>query len=62
MAVRSTQPVREMSARNISWGRIRRPVRRLTTLPLSGANGLEIWEADPRTNLRACPGIALLLN
>jgi len=31
-------------------------VRRLTTLPLSGADGLEIWESKPPETLRACNG------
>jgi len=42
MALGSTQPLTEMSARNISWGKGGRYVG-LTTLPLSCADCLEIW-------------------
>jgi len=29
----------------------------LTTLPLSGADCLEIWEPHPPDTIRACPGL-----
>jgi len=52
MALDSTQPLTEMSTRNISWGKGGRYVG-LTNLPPSCADCLEIWET-PGT-LRACP-------
>ena len=57
----STQPLTEMSTRNIYWrggGRDKggRCVR-LTTLPSSYADCLEIWEPQPPGTLRACPGL-----
>jgi hypothetical protein len=51
-----TQPVPEMSTRNNSWGKGGRCVG-LTTLPLSCADCLEIWEPQPPGTLRACPGL-----
>jgi hypothetical protein len=62
MALGSTQPLTEMSTRNISCGRGGGKGGRclgLTTLPPSCADCLEIWEPQPSGNLRACPGIAL---
>ena len=49
-----TQPLTEMSTKNISWG-----VRRvgLTTLPPSCADNLEMWEPHPPATLRDCPGL-----
>jgi len=52
MALELTQPVTEMSTRNISWGRH----VGLTTLPPSCAECLEIWVPQPPGNLRAWPG------
>jgi hypothetical protein len=60
MALGSTQPLTEMSARIISWG-----VGGgkgglcvgLTTLPPSCADCLEIWEPQPPGSLRASPGL-----
>ena len=42
-----------MSTRDISWGKVGRCVG-LTSLPLSYADCLEIWEPQPPGNLRAC--------
>jgi hypothetical protein len=58
MALGSTQPLTEISARNISWerGKGRRCVG-LTNLPLSYADCLEIWGPQPPENLRACPDL-----
>jgi hypothetical protein len=58
MALGSTQPLKEMSARNISWGKGGRCVR-LRALPPSCADCLKIWEPQPPGTLRACNGIAL---
>jgi hypothetical protein len=54
MALGSTQPVTEMSDRNISWGKGGWCVR-LTTLPPSCSNCLEIWEPHSPGTLWACP-------
>jgi len=51
-----TQPLTEMSTRNISWGKDGRYVG-LTTLPPSCADCLEIWEPQPTGTLWACPGL-----
>jgi hypothetical protein len=50
MTLELTQPLSEMSTRNISWGKGGRCVR-LTTLLPSCAEYLEIWEPEP-------PGLA----
>jgi len=52
MALKSTQPLKEMSKE----GKCGRCVG-LTTLLLSCADCLEIWEPRPRGTLRACPGL-----
>jgi hypothetical protein len=57
MALVSTQPLTEMSTRNISWGKGGQRVG-LTTLPPSCADCLKIWEPQPLGNLKACNGIA----
>jgi len=44
MALRSTQPLTEMSTRNISWGAKDGRWVGLTTLTLSCADYLEIWD------------------
>jgi len=44
MALGLTQPLTEMSTRNISWEVKGGQCRGLTTLPPSGADCLEIWE------------------
>ena len=56
MALGLTQPLTEMSTRNISWGKGRRWLR-LTTLSPSCAHCLEIWEPQPPGTLKACPGL-----
>ena len=66
MTLRSTQPLKEMSTRDTSWGKGGWDVG-LTTLPPSCANCLEIWEPQPLGTLRASPGLkwdcfAFLLN
>ena len=57
MALGCTQPLTEMSTRNISWGGKGNRCVRLTTLPPSCAECLEIWEPQLPGNLRACPGL-----
>ena len=57
MALGLTQPLTEMSSRNISWGKGGRCVG-LTTLPHSCADCLEIWEPQIPGTLRACPGLS----
>src|SRR5215468_5222175 len=56
MALGLTQPLTEMSTRNISWGKGGRCVG-LTTLPPSCADCLKIWEPQPPGTLRACQGL-----
>jgi len=56
MALSLTQPLTEMSTRNISWDKGGRCVG-LTTLLPSFADSLEIWEPQPPGNLGACPGM-----
>jgi len=56
MALGLTQPLTEMSNRNISWGKGGRCVG-LTTLLLSCADFLEIWEPQTPGTLRVCPGL-----
>jgi hypothetical protein len=53
MALGSTQPLTEVSYRNISWGKGGRCVG-LTTLPPSCDNCLKIWEPQTFGILRAC--------
>ena len=55
MALGLTQPLKEMSNRNISWGKGGRCVG--LTLPPSCAYCLEIWEPEPPGTLWACPGL-----
>jgi len=56
MAPGLTQPLTEMSATNISWGKGGRCIG-LTTLPPSCPDCLEIWEPQRPGTLRACPGL-----
>jgi hypothetical protein len=54
--LRSTQPLRETSTRNISWwGKVGRCVD-LTTLPPSCADCVEVREPQTPGTLRACTG------
>jgi len=56
MALGSTQPLKEMSTRNVSWGKGGRCVELTTSAP-SCADCLEIWEPHPPGTIRACPGL-----
>ena len=56
LALGLTQPLTEMSTRNISWGKGGQCIG-LTTLPSSCAECLEIWEPQPSGTLRVCPGL-----
>ena len=56
MALGSTQPLTEMSTRNISQGNSSWCVG-LTTLPSSCASCLEIWEPQRPETLRVCQGL-----
>jgi hypothetical protein len=56
MALGLTQPLTEMSTRNILWGKGGRCVG-LTTSPPSCADCPEIWEPQTPGTLRACPGL-----
>jgi len=56
MVLGLTQPLTEMSTKNISWGGKGCRFVGLTTLRPSCANCLEIWEPQPPGTLRACPG------
>ena len=59
MAMGSTQTLTEMSIRNISvWGgEIKATGARLTILPPSCADCLELWEHQPSGTLTACLGL-----
>ena len=57
VALGSTQPLTEMSTRNISWRVKAARCIGLTTLPPSCADCLEIWEPQYPGTLRACPGL-----
>jgi hypothetical protein len=57
MALGLTQPLTEMSIRNISWGCKGGRCVRLTTLPHSSTDSLEIWEHQTLGTLRSCPGL-----
>jgi len=58
MTLVSTQPLTEMSTRNISWEVKGGRCVGLTTLPPSCADCHEIWEPQPPGTLRAYSGIA----
>jgi hypothetical protein len=53
MALGSIQPLREMSTKNIFWGKGGRCVG-LTNLPPSYADSLKIWEPQHSGTLRDC--------
>ena len=55
MALESTQPLKEISTRNISWGFKGGRCVELTTLPPSCADCLEILEPHPPGTLRVSP-------
>ena len=57
MTLGSTQPLTEMSTRNISWGSKGGWLVGLTTLSPSCADCLQIWEPHPPGTFRACPGL-----
>jgi hypothetical protein len=64
MALGLTQPVTEMSTKNISWGGKGGQYIGVTTLPPSCSNCLEIWEPPPKLlelsgPIQASTGIAL---
>ena len=63
MTVGSTQPLTEMSTRNISWGQ-RRPVRKADNLSLSCAvvtKSGRLNFLEPSGPVQACKGTALPL-
>jgi hypothetical protein len=63
MALGSTQPLTEMSTRNLPGGK-KRPRVGLTTLPPSVSRMSKIWKLQPLATLRAsttCTGIILPL-
>jgi len=57
MALGSIQPLREISTRNISWGRKGNWCMGLTNLPPSYADCVDIWEPQPPGTHRACLGL-----
>jgi len=57
MTLGLTQPLTEMSTRNIFWGGKGGQCIGLTTLPPSCADCLEIWEPQPPGTLTASPGL-----
>jgi hypothetical protein len=60
MTLGSTQPITEMSTRNISWGKGGQCVR-LTTLPPSSADCLKSWAPQPLGLSRPVMGMLYLL-
>jgi hypothetical protein len=57
MALGLNQPLAEMSTLEYFLGGKGGQCLGLTTLPLSCAESLEIWEPQPPGILRACPGL-----
>ena len=53
MALGSTQPLTEMSTKNISWGGKGSECQGLTALSVSCADCLEIWQPQPPGALMA---------
>jgi hypothetical protein len=58
MTLGLTHPLTEMGTRNIPWGEGGLCIW-LTTLPLSCADCLKIYEPQPPGTLKACQGLAL---
>jgi hypothetical protein len=56
MALELTQALTDTNTKSISWGKGGGCVR-LTILPHSRADCLEIWERQLPGTLRACPGL-----
>ena len=54
LALWLTQPLTEMSTRNISFGGFRWLVHRIENLNPSCANCLKVWEPQPPGTLRVC--------
>ena len=57
MALVLTEPLTEMSTRNISWGDKDGRWVGLITIPPSCADCLEIWEPKPSGTHRDSPGL-----
>ena len=57
MVLELTQPLTEVSTRNIFWGGKGGRWLGLTTVSPSCADYLEIWEPQTPGTLRACPGL-----
>jgi hypothetical protein len=56
MVLGSTQPLTEMSTRNVSWGEGGRCVELITLLPKC-VDCLKIWEPQPPGTLRTSQGL-----
>jgi hypothetical protein len=57
MALGSTQPLKEISTRNISWGVKVAGAYGSQTYHLPVPNVLKFWEPQPPGTLRACTGL-----
>ena len=57
MALGSTQPLTDTSTRNTAWGGKGGRCLRVTNLPLSYADCLEIWEFQPPGTIGSSPGM-----
>jgi len=57
MALGSTQPVREMSTRDISWGLKAAGAQGLQPYHLHGPTVEKSWEPQPHEALRTCSNI-----
>jgi hypothetical protein len=62
MALGLTQPLTEMSIRNISWGGKGGWYEELTTSPPSSADCLEIWEPEPSGDVSVLKKIQVSCN
>ena len=56
MALGSTQPLKDISTKNITWGKGNR-CPELSILLSPRHKCLEIWELQPPGTLRACPAL-----